>query len=61
MTEHDRRSLAAYRRERAKREAKAIPVCPSCGLKMPHGAAEHERTKHVDLYARRAQRKGLLI
>lgn len=61
MTEHDRRSLAAFRRERAKREREAQPKCPLCGDRMPHGAAEHERIKHMDLYARRAQRKGLLV
>ena len=61
MTEHDRRSLAAYRRERAKLEQQKIPRCPVCGERLTKGAAEHERVKHQDLYARRAQRKGLLI
>lgn len=61
MTEHDRRSLAAFRRERAKREAKAMPRCPVCGDRMPTGAAEHERIKHVNLWLRRAQQKGELV
>lgn len=59
---NERRSLASFKGWRTRREGKDETLrCPVCGDRMPNGALEHERRKHVDLYARRAQQRGELV
>ena len=62
LTLDERRSLASFKGWRTRREGKAeVLMCPVCGQRMPHGAVDHEKRKHVDLYARKAARRGELI
>ncbi len=62
LTISERQSLAAFRGWRTRREGKAeAPKCPVCGDRMPNGALDHERRKHVDLYARKASKRNELL
>lgn len=59
---NERRSLAAFKGHRTRREGKQEELrCPVCGQRMPNGALDHEMRKHVDLYARKASRRGELV
>lgn len=62
MTEHDRRSLAAYRGWTTRKKGKpAEQRCPGCGERIRSTAIDHIKRKHADLYARRAAKYGDLI
>lgn len=59
---NERRSLAAFKGHRTRREGKQAEArCPVCLRLMPNGAVEHEKRFHVDLYARKASKRGELI
>lgn len=58
----ERRSLAAFKGHRTRRDGKQEAArCPVCGMSMPNGALDHERRRHVDLYMRKAARRGELV
>jgi hypothetical protein len=63
VNRHDEYSLRAYRGWRTRREGKTAetPRCPACGEPMPKGALDHEKRRHVDLYARKAHKRGELV
>ncbi len=62
LTIDERRSLAGFKGWRTRREGKQEELrCPVCGQAMPKGALDHERRKHVDLYARKAFRRNELL
>ena len=62
LTINERRSLASFKGWRTRRDGKREELrCPVCLRLMPHGAVEHERRFHVDLYARKASRRGELV
>ena len=62
LTIDERRSLAGFRGWKTRREGKPeVLMCPICGQRMPYGALDHERRKHVDLYQRKAHRRGELV
>jgi ribosomal protein S26 len=62
VSDHDWASLRTYRGNTTKKRGKAeVLRCPVCGERMPYGALDHEKRKHVDLYARKAARRGELV
>tara|TARA_R110000868_G_scaffold236522_2_gene490556 strand:- start:1190 stop:1390 length:201 start_codon:yes stop_codon:yes gene_type:complete len=59
---NERRSLAAFKGHRTRRDGKAeIPKCPGCGEKITGSVVDHMRRKHVDLYQRRARKHGDML
>lgn len=62
LTIDERRSLASFKGWRTRREGKqAIARCPACLRLMPDGAVEHEKKFHVDLWQRKASKRGDLL
>ena len=62
VSDHDWASLRTYRGNTTKKRGEApVPTCPACGEKMPNGALDHQRRKHVDLYQRKAAKRGELV
>lgn len=62
LTLSERRSLASFKGWRTRKQRKPeTPRCPACGQEMPDGAVDHERRFHVDLWQRKARRRGELV